>query len=144
MTRLLLDTSVLIKWFHAEGEEDVDAARALRAAHTSGDVDCHVLDLALYELGNVFVRSLHWTARAVADQLDDVITICGAPLAMNAEWLRDAATLATKHKLTYYDAAWAAAAKGIRAPLVSADAALRRSGLAVSAGAAARELGLLS
>ena len=107
-------------------------------------MDCYILDLALYELGNVLVRSLHWTARAVADQLDDTIEICGAPLVMSAEWLRDAATLATKHKLTYCDAAWAAAAKGIRAPLVSADGALRRAGLAVSASAAARDLGLLN
>lgn len=33
MTRLLVDTSVLIKWFHAEGEAEVEPARAILAAH---------------------------------------------------------------------------------------------------------------
>ena len=143
MTRLVVDTSVLIKWFHAEGEDDLEAARALRDAHASGDIDCFIVDLALYELGNVLVRSLHWQPRAVADQLDDVLAVFTTPLVMSAEWLRAAATLAVRHKLTFYDAAWAAAAKGIGAPLVSADAALRRAGLAVSASSAARDLGLL-
>ena len=37
-------------------------ARALRTAHLNGDLDAHVLDLAYYELGNVLIRALGWTA----------------------------------------------------------------------------------
>ena len=72
MTRLLVDTSVLIKWFHSEGEHGVPQARALRTAHLNGDLDAHVLDLAYYELGNVLMRALGWTPDDVADQLDDL------------------------------------------------------------------------
>lgn len=142
MTRLILDTSIVIKWFHSDGENEVEAARAIRHAHVAGDVDCYFLDLGLYEIGNVLVRSLRWPARAVADQLDDVLAILGTPLVMSSEWMRDAATLAARHKLTFYDASWAAAAKGMSAPLVSADDALRRAGLALSATEAARQLNL--
>lgn len=52
MTHLLIDTSVLIKWFHAAGEAEVDQARAVLRAHVAGDVEAHILDLAAYELGN--------------------------------------------------------------------------------------------
>lgn len=130
MTRLLIDTSVLIKWFHSDGEHEVPHARALRTAHADGQVDVHVLDLAYYELGNVLIRALGWTAGDVADQLDDLTAILGPPLAMTAPWFRRAAELAHTHALSFYDAAWAAAAHELAVPLVSADRKLLAAGLA--------------
>ncbi len=94
MTRLLIDTSVLIKWFHSEGESELEPARALRSAHITDDLDAHMLDLAPYEVGNVLSRALRWTATDVADQLDDLHAILGPPLVMTPAWLRVAATLA--------------------------------------------------
>ena len=130
MTRLLIDTSVLIKWFHSHGETEVPQARALRTAHLNGGVDGHVLDLAYYELGNVLIRALGWTADDVADQLDDLTTILGPPLVMTAPWFRRAAELAQAHALSFYDGAWAAAAHELAVPLVSADRKLLAAGLA--------------
>jgi predicted nucleic acid-binding protein len=85
MIHLLIDTSVLIKWFHSEGEADLPAARALRSAHVAGEVDAHVLDLAMYEVGNLLARALRWTASDVADQLDDLRAAVGEPLVMTAD-----------------------------------------------------------
>ncbi|MGI8626142.1 MAG: hypothetical protein ACR2J5_06155 [Geodermatophilaceae bacterium] len=82
MTRLLIDTSVLIKWFHSEGESELAPARLLRSAHVNGEIAAHMLDLAAYEVGNVLSRVLRWTATDVADQLDDLHAILGPPLAM--------------------------------------------------------------
>lgn len=132
MTRLLVDTSVLIKWFHEAGESEVSAARAIRDAHVRGDVDAHVIDLAVYEVGNVLVRALHWAAVDVADQLEDVLAITGIPLVMTPSWLRDAAVLAHAHTLSFYDASWAATAAALGIPLVSANRRLLASGLAES------------
>lgn len=132
MTRLLIDTSVLIKWFHADGESELAQARALRSAHVLGEVDAHMLDLAHYEVGNVLTRSLGWSAADVADQLDDLYAILGSPLTMTPAWLRTAASLAQSHQLSFYDASWAAAAKELDIPLVSADRQLLTAGLATS------------
>lgn len=132
MTRLLIDTSVLIKWFHSAGESELREARAIRAAHLSGDLDAHIVDLAVYEVGNVLVRSLRWSSEDIADQLDDLLAVCGTPLALTPQWLRDAASLATEHTLSFYDAAWAAAARGLAIPLISADTKLLDAGLAES------------
>lgn len=133
MTHVLVDTSVLIKWFHAEGEGELAEARALRRAHVGAQIDAHVLDLAFYELGNVLARSLRWDPAEVADQLDDLLAIVGPPVAMTQAWLRDAATIAHAHRLSFYDASWAAAAAGLTVPLVSADRRLIDAGLAESA-----------
>jgi predicted nucleic acid-binding protein len=143
LSTVLVDTSVLMKWFHSAGESELVAARALRDAHVANQIDAHILDLALYEVGNVLVRSLRWPAGEVADQIDDLLAIFGTPLLSSPAWLRDAAELAADHQLTFYDAAWAAAARGLGVPLVSADRQLLAAGLAESATAAAQRLGLI-
>jgi predicted nucleic acid-binding protein len=142
LTTVLVDTSVVIKWFHATGESELAAARALRDAHVANRLDAHILDLALYEVGNVLVRSLGWRADDVADQLDDLLAILGSPLVCGSEWLRAAAQVAAAHRLTFYDAAWVAAARGLGVVLVSADRQLLAAGLAESATATVLRLGL--
>jgi predicted nucleic acid-binding protein len=132
VTHLLIDTSVLIKWFHSEGESELSESRALRSAHVSGDVDAYMLDLASYEVGNVLARTLRWDPAEVADQLDDLHTILGPPLVMTADWLRHAAALAHDHGLSFYDASWAATAAKLSMRLVSADRQLLAAGLAES------------
>jgi predicted nucleic acid-binding protein len=132
VTDLLLDTSVLITWFHSAGEQHVEEARALRSAHLSGSVRVHVLDLAVYELGNVLLRALRWSAADAADQIDDLLVLCGPPLILTSAWAREAASLAEQHGLTFYDAAWAAAARISGVPLVTADRQLLATELALS------------
>jgi predicted nucleic acid-binding protein len=142
VSHLLLDTSVLIAWFHAEGEQHVEQARALQRAHLKGDLRVHVLDLAIYEVGNVLVRALRWPAAQVADQIDDLAIICGSPITLTPTWARQAAQLAEEHALSFYDAAWAAVARDLDVPLVSADRELLRAGLAVSPPQVVEQLGL--
>lgn len=129
---VLSDSSVLLKWFHSTGESELAEARALRSAHISGTIQAHMLDLALYEVGNVLTRVLHWSASDAADQLDDLQEIVGPPLVMASGWLRRAASLAEQHALSFYDAGWAAAAAELAIPLVTADRRLLGAGLAES------------
>jgi len=144
VTRLLIDTSVLIKWFHGAGESELAQARAIRDAHIRGDLDAHVLDLAIYEVGNVLARTLRWTASDVGDQLDDLLAIVGSPIVMAQGWLRDAAVLAEVHILSFYDASWAAAAAALGVSFVSADRRLLAAGLAESPSAVTTRLNLAS
>lgn len=143
MTNLLIDSSVVIKWFHDADETHVAEARAIRDAHVRGDLEAHIIDLGVYEIGNVLSRALRWSAADVADQLDDLLTIVGPPIAMARSWFTEAASLAGRHGLSFYDASWAAAAAGMRTTLVSADRRLLESGLAESPTDAAHRLRLL-
>lgn len=137
---LLVDTSVIVKWFHAEGESEVEPARALLQAHRSGVERLLVLDLAMYELGNVLLRPLGLPAGVVAQQLALLLRLCGPLVHARPSWFDAAAALGEQHRLTYYDASWAAAAQALGCPLVSADRLLLSSGLAVTASQAAELL----
>jgi predicted nucleic acid-binding protein len=129
LSDVVCDTSIVLNWFHEEGEEEVEDARSLLEEHAAGRVTAWILELTFYELGNVLLRSLGWKAVAVADQLDD-LRVVAPVLDVSAPALRRAAELAAAHTLTFYDALYAAAAEHRGAALVSADATLLASGLA--------------
>jgi predicted nucleic acid-binding protein len=141
LTEVVCDTSIVLKWFHDEGESDVEEARALLTAHQSGRLTTWVLDLTFYEMGNVLLRSLGWPATLVAAQLDDLSAICGT-LTLSGADLRLAADIAAEHGLTFYDAAYAAAARSRHSALATADRALLEAGVGASPRAIAADLGL--
>lgn len=133
MVGVLVDTSIVVKWYHEAGEPEVLQARAIVAAHERGDLAAMILDLTVYEYGNVLLRSLRKPVDEVVGRVEDLIQLCGPPVALEPAWRREAAELGAAHGLTYYDAAYAAAARGLQAPLVTADRKLLASGLAESA-----------
>jgi predicted nucleic acid-binding protein len=123
------DASVALKWFHAEGEEEVGPARALVTAHAAREIALFVLDLTAYEVANALLRG-HATATPdqVVVALEALDSICPALRPDRAE-AKLAAALAVRHELTIYDAAYAAVAANRNAELATLDAALLRSGL---------------
>ncbi len=139
------DANVVLKWFHSEGEDEVGPACALLDAHKERIVALSVLDLTVYEVGNALMRG---RAGANAEQAATVIEalaeICPS-VRPSPEEMRAASRLAETHKLTLYDAAYAAVAQSRSAELVTLDRALldaklgRRPRELVSAIASARE-----
>jgi predicted nucleic acid-binding protein len=123
------DASVALKWFHAEGEEEVEPARALVAAHQARAIALTVLDLTAYEIGNALLRGqVNATSEQVATVLESLDVICPAIRPDTAELSR-AGRLAARHDLTLYDAAYAAVAESRDATLVTLDRALLNAGL---------------
>jgi predicted nucleic acid-binding protein len=138
---VVCDASVVLKWFHEEGEADVEDARRLLAAHRLGSLTAWVLELTFYELGNVLLRALRWRAVDVADQLDDLRAICSV-VPIGAAEQRLAAQLAAEHGFTFYDALYAAAARSRGSVLATADQALLDARAGESPATIAAQLGI--
>jgi predicted nucleic acid-binding protein len=141
LTRVLADTSALVKWFVVAGEDEVDAAQVLLNAHRTGQVTVSILDLTMYELGNTLPRK-GLSVSQVADSLDQLEVLCGPALALDPGARRRALQLAQVRRLTFYDAAFAAAAEAIEGWLVSADRLLLAAGLAESVSSVVERLRL--
>ncbi|MBI4658603.1 MAG: PIN domain-containing protein [Verrucomicrobia bacterium] len=141
MTDVLCDASIVLKWFHSEGEEEVEAARTILAAHRAGNVSASILDLTVYEIGNVLLRSLGWPASDVGGQLDDLRTMCGT-ISPTTEEFQLAADIGRRDDLTYYDAAYAAVASSRGAVLATADRSLVSTGHGERPGVLVARLGL--
>jgi predicted nucleic acid-binding protein len=115
------DANVAVKWFHAEGEQEVAEARALVDAHQARTVALSVLDLTFYEVGNALLRG---RAGASAEQVATVLEALGAvcpAVQPEPEERRLAAELAERHDLTLCDAAYAAVAQSREATLATLD-----------------------
>lgn len=125
---VLCDASVVLKWFHAEGEEEVEASRALLDLHRTHGMALSVLDLTAYEAGNALLRGVGVEAEKVSAVLDALAVICPR-LALTPAELSAAAVLAAGHNLTMYDAAYVAAASSRHAELATLDRALLDAGL---------------
>ena len=127
---VVADASVALKWFHAEGEEAVEPARAVLAAFADRRIDLVILDLTVYEIGNVLLRSAGASPEAAAIVLDALIEIC-EPTSLTTSERALAARLATDHGLTFYDSAYGAVAQGRGGHLVTMDRELLAAGLGV-------------
>jgi predicted nucleic acid-binding protein len=118
------DANVVLKWFHTEDEEEVDAAHALLDAHKERLISLSVLDLTVYEVGNALMRGRAGaSAEQVATVLEAMGEICPA-IRPSSEEMKVAGHLAERHDLTLYDATYAAVAQSRSAQLVTFDRAL--------------------
>jgi len=123
----VLDSSAMVAWFDPADEDQVDETRRILDGVARGEVMLDVLELALYEIGSVLERR-RLPPSEIADDLDLIEELCGAPIVF-VPWLRrDTAELARPNRLTFYDAAHLAVARALGVPLVTLDRALLAAG----------------
>ena len=122
MSDVVLDASVLLKWFHTDGEADVEQATRLRSAFEAGQLNVLVPSLVWLELLNVAARRFRWSMdplERLANQLQGFgFTVIEPDLGRVARWAAVG--------MTAYDAAYVAVAEQSGAQLITADAELVR------------------
>jgi predicted nucleic acid-binding protein len=117
LTDVVLDASVVMKWFRSEGERHVDNARSLRAAFEAGQLVILAPPLLRLEIVNVAGRRWQWAENALVElavALDELGLEFKEPdLARVAFW--------TARGLTAYDAAYVALAETTPTRLITDD-----------------------
>lgn len=124
---LVVDTSVALKWLKPQGEDHVEAAKALLDEHQSGTSVLHAPGHLLLEVMNAL-----WSHRASAEQITRAVRLLHQ---LHIEFvepddalLASAASLAVRHRITVYDAIFAALARQLGCELVTGDRKLAASG----------------
>jgi predicted nucleic acid-binding protein len=119
-TVVVLDTSVIVKWFR-QREVLADQALALRDAYLSGEVAIAVPVLVAYELANV----MRYKPGLRTEQVQEAV---GSLFDMGWEWsipsselMGRAIGIARLCGTTVYDATFAALAESLDALLITAD-----------------------
>ena len=121
MARLVIDSSVVIKWYVAE--EHQAPATAIRDRYRDGELDLLVPDLFYAEIGNILWKKRLTQGLDVADArriIDSVLTL---PLDVtpSSQILTEAYRLAEEHGRTVYDSLYLALALTADCQFVSAD-----------------------
>lgn len=122
----VIDASVAVKWFIKEGEEDRDAALAIRQRHINGQTQMIVPELFLLEVPNAIKAGRKGTEEELAEALE-MLADMGIQIERHSkEILRKTNALAWAYKLTWFDAVYVAVAESLGFPMVTADEALAR------------------
>jgi predicted nucleic acid-binding protein len=118
---LVVDTSVLVKWFKTAGEELTAEAAALREHVDRTRATVFAPALLCYEVANILVRKADLGTAEAAALLE---TMSRWPIHLagpEPELLHRGARLARDYDITFYDAAFVALAEALGCPLVTAD-----------------------
>ncbi len=116
---LLLDSSVLVKWFSPEADHRL--ARQLRKDYLKGECELAIPDLALYEVANALRYSGRFTADEIAGHVRSLIELELALLPLNLSALTTAVKLSLEREVTVYDAYFMALAQAMGMIFITAD-----------------------
>lgn len=124
----LVNASIALKWFlPVDREPDGDLART-----TIGSLAMRTTSLAYYEVGNILTRHSGLEGVQIGAALGLLEDICGDPIELTSADRHSAAALALEHRLTFYDASYAALANRTGRRLISADGDLLGPKLAIT------------
>lgn len=118
MTKLVLDSSVLIKWITSRREESVEKARDILLLCQNDKVKVLVPELVKFEIGNALWKKQISLSEVSFDQelfYDFPIEF----VSWDVDLAKKTTSIAIENKITYYDASFVALAEKYRAVLVT-------------------------
>lgn len=118
---VVVDTSVVYKWFGKEDEELLPQAFALLTAHTQKTELLIAPELLLYEFANALVTKTSLDDESVPRFLKKLQEVAIELTSATFPFLLKTAVFARKHKISVYDASYAVLAEEKKCLLYSAD-----------------------
>ncbi len=123
--RVVLDTSVVLKWFR-QGEVLAQNALALRTAYVEGQIDLSLPTFLAYEVANVLRYKNDLATPQVQEALQSLFDMGWEWVAPTAGAVQRAVAIARESDVTVYDAIFAAVAETLGAVFITADERLAR------------------
>lgn len=122
---LILDTSVVLKWFR---REEILAERVLDLlqGYLEGQIRVFAPTLLGYEIANVLRYKDELTTAQIETALQDLFTLGFEWITLTAPVIRRAVVIARDYGTSVYDATFAATAEAVGAGFITADERLVR------------------
>jgi len=119
--KIVVDTSVLIKWIKTKDEDLVNEARRLLTDIERRPLEAHVPALLLYEVGNILLLKTDLDAAGLNEALSNLEDLPFTVAPPATPLLKRAARLGKELSLTFYDASFLALAVELDCPFITAD-----------------------
>jgi len=122
MTSLVVDSSVVFKWYRQPGDEDyVPQAVSILERHLHGDIEIHVPDLLFYELGNILRLKESLVSKDALTILRETFALALQTHPIDLPLSEEAFRFPREHEITFYDASFVALSHLLQASFVTAD-----------------------
>lgn len=116
---VVVDASVVVKWFLSVGEDGVADAAELLASHAAGAIRLVAPALLAHELMGVLVHRLR--TELAAEALDAFFDADVHLVPPDRALIKSAAALVRNRRVSTFDATYAALAQSLGSPLATAD-----------------------
>ena len=117
---IVIDSSVIFKWFDATEDFHLQAKTHLRQ-HLSRENEILIPDLLLYEITNAWVTKTQLDEKDIKGNLARMEKYSLKITPINFELLKKAAWLSKKYQVSVYDAIYAVVAEEKKCDLITAD-----------------------
>ena len=122
---ILLDSSVLVKWYATE-EDDTEMALRLRERHLHNQIELRLADVSFYEFANALYYVGKYSTAEIIASVQTVLAMELRVYQFDLLALRAALDLCNAKQIAIYDAYLVALAKRENLILVTADTKLLR------------------
>jgi len=119
LNKVVLDSSVVIKWF--SNEEGTDKALVIREKYINGDIEIAIPDLVLYEVANALRYNTSINENDIKEAVDSLNKLEIDIIVPTKEITNLAISYALKFGLTVYDAFFLSLADVLRFTCITAD-----------------------
>uniref|UniRef100_A0A7C6EFM5 Ribonuclease VapC n=1 Tax=candidate division WOR-3 bacterium TaxID=2052148 RepID=A0A7C6EFM5_UNCW3 len=119
---VVLDASVILKWFIEEN--DSEKARAILNRYIKGDFIIVVPDFLLYEVANVLKYSGAFSEKEVTEAITSLYDLEIKIISSLPDVIKTMIKLSFQKGITSYDAIYLALAMELQVPLITADVRL--------------------
>ena len=119
MKRLVIDSSVIVKWLNTTNESHVEEADKILSDARVGTVELFTPELAKYEAGNTLLLGKKISSQEIGKILQTLYSFPIQFIPETLELAQQTFLLAERLKITYYDASFLALAKQYEATLVT-------------------------
>lgn len=117
--KIVVDTSVIIKWLSSDKEENLDIANKLLDGALDEKIELLAPELTKYEVGNVLLFGKKLSFEQASIVLEQFYTLPLTFITESEELAKVTYQLAFNNGITYYDASFMSIAKQYEATLVT-------------------------
>jgi len=118
-SKVVIDTSVLVKWLNKTDENDIEKADQIMQLACEGKTELITPELAKYELGNVLLKGKQLTKDEAGISLGAAYSLPITFVPESEELAKETYSIAFNFGVTYYDASFMALAKQNDAILIT-------------------------
>jgi len=118
---LVIDASIVVKWFSSLEEANVSQAVDILDRRVKGEITLLVTNLLYYEVSNALVHKKALSNEKVQLSVASLFSLGMQTVHTDADLMVMSARLARQFSITVYDACYAALAQKYNCPLVTAN-----------------------
>lgn len=119
MEKLLLDTSIIVKWYH--NEEGTDIAKLILEKHKQKLVSIVVPDISALELANALKFGIKFPDIIIKDSLSSFYDLDLSFISLTRTIIEGTVRVISKLSITSYDAVFLYLAESEKIPLITDD-----------------------